>query len=148
MVRVMPNKNSVFGLQRAARALLAGAVCVLAILGAAGNARAQSSDPSSDDWSSMIFSTYGVTIFLVLLLVGLFVFKKVRAGQNSRDLAVARSSGRTSRPQNSSLMQSELPRDRRSNENLVRSPEAPQSCDKPLPLECEASASVGNPVGQ
>src|SRR5258708_3074021 len=140
MVRVMPNQNSVFGLQRAARALFAGALCVLAILGAAGTARAQSADPSSDDWSSMIFSTYGVTVFLVLLLVGLFVFKKVRAGQKSRDLAVARSSGRTSRPQNSSVMQSELPRDLRSNETLVRSPEAPQSWDKPLPVEFEASA--------
>jgi HEAT repeat protein len=134
----MPNQNSVFGLQRAARALFAGALCVLSILCAAGTARAQSADSSSDDWS--IFSTYGVTIFLVLLLVGLFVFKKVRAGQNSRDLAVARSSGRTSRSQNSYVTASELPRDTRSNESLVRSPEAAPQWEKPLPIESEASA--------
>ena len=136
----MPNKNSVFGLQRAARALFAGVLCVLAILCAAGTARAQSADSSSDDWSSTIFSTYGIAVFLVLLLVGLFVFKKVRAGQNSRELAVARSSGRTPRPQNSYVVQSELPRDARSNESLVRSPEAPQSWEKPMPVEPEASA--------
>src|SRR5258706_14884259 len=100
MVRVMPNKNSVFGLQRAARALFPGVLCVLATLCAAGTARAQSADSSSDDWSSTIFSTYGVTIFLVLLLVGLFVFKKVRAGQNSRDL-ISRPAVRTVRPQSS-----------------------------------------------
>src|SRR5258708_30598347 len=140
MVRVMPNQNSVFGLQRAARALFAGALCVLAILGAAGTARAQSADPSSDDWSSMIFSTYGVTIFLVLLLVGLFVFKKVRAGQNSRDLAVARSSGRKSRPQNSYVTASQLPRDPRSNESLVRSPEPPPQWERQLPVEFDAYA--------
>jgi HEAT repeat protein len=136
----MPNQNSVFGLQRAARALFAAVLCVLAILCAAGTARAQSADSSSDDWSSTIFSTYGITIFLVLLLVGLFVFKKVRAGQNARELAVARSVGRTSRSQNTFVTASELPRDTRSNESLVRSPEAPQPWAKPQPIESEASA--------
>src|SRR5450755_1483327 len=140
MVRVMPNQNSVFGLQRAARALFAGALCVLAILCAAATARAQSADSSSDDWSSVIFSTYGVAIFLVLLLVGLFVLKKVRAGQDARELAVARSSGRTSRSQNTMVAVSELPRDTRSNESLVRSPEAPQSWEKPQLIEHEVSA--------
>lgn len=136
----MPNKNSVFGLQRAARALFAGVVCVLAILCAAGNARAQSADSSSDEGFSAIFSTYGVAIFLVVLLVGFFVFKKVRSGQNAKELAIARSSGRTSRSQDSYVTTSELPRDVRANESLVRSPEAVQSWEKPMPIESEVSA--------
>src|SRR5712692_4716841 len=140
MVRVMPNQNSVFGLQRAARALFAGALCVIAVLCAADTARAQSANSSSDDWGSSIFSTYGVTIFLVLLLVGLFVFKKVRAGQNARELAAIRSGGRTTRSQNTLVTATELPRDARSNESLVRSPAAPQPWQKPQPIESEASA--------
>ena len=135
----MPNQNSVFGLQRAARALFTGVLCVLAILCAAGIARAQSSASSSDDWGSSIFSTYGVTIFLVLLLVGLFVFKKVRAGQNSRSL-IARPAVRTSRSQDARVTPSELPRDTGSNEALNRLPEGVQLWEKPQPAELEASA--------
>jgi HEAT repeat protein len=135
----MPNQNSVFGLQRAARTLFAGVLCVLAILCAAGTARAQSADSSSDDWSSTIFSTYGVTIFLVLLLIGLFVFKKVRAGQGARELDASRPVRRTSRAQDT-LVTSGLPRDARSNESLVRSAEAPQPWEKSQPIESEASA--------
>ena len=138
----MPNKNSVFGLPRATRALFAGVLCLLAILSAAGTARAQSPDSSSDDWSSTIFSTYGVTIFLVLLLVGLFVFKKVRAGQHSRDL-IAKPIVRPARRQNSAVMPSELPRDPRSNESRVRSPEGVQPWEKPMPTESEASSAYG-----
>src|SRR5713101_2832883 len=100
MVKVMPAQNSVFGLQRATRALMAGVLCVLAVLCAAGSARAQGADASSsDDWFSSILSTYWVTIFLVTLLVGLLVFRKVRAGKNPREVAAARPRGRTSRSQ-------------------------------------------------
>jgi HEAT repeat protein len=136
----MPNQNSVFGLQRAARALFAGVVCVLAILCAAGTACAQSADSSSDDWGSSIFSTYGVTIFLVFLLIGLFVFKKVRAEQKARETETARPIRRTSRSQNASVTPSERPRDVLSNESLVQLPEAPQLWEKPQPIELEASA--------
>jgi HEAT repeat protein len=135
----MPNQNSVFGLQRAARALFAGVLSVLAILCAAGTARAQSADSSSDDWSSTIFSTYGVTSFLVLLLIGLFVFKKVRAGQHSRAL-IAGPVVRTSRSQNTQVTPSELPRDTSSNESLNRLPEAALLWEKPQPVESEAAA--------
>ena len=95
MVRVMPNQNSVFGLPRAARALFAGVLCALAIFFAAGTACAQNADSSSDDWSSTIFSSAGVTIFLVLLLVGLFVFRKVRATKEVQDFTDSRTPGRT-----------------------------------------------------
>jgi len=62
---------------------------------AAGTACAQNADSSSDDWSSTIFSSAGVTIFLVLLLVGLFVFRKVRATREVQDFADSRTPGRT-----------------------------------------------------
>ena len=136
----MPNKNSVFGLQRAARALFAGVLCVLAVLYAAGTARAQSADSSSDDWSSTIFSTYSVTVFLVLLLVGLFVFKKIRARQNSREFTTASASGKTSRAQDTYVTAAAPPRDVRANESLVRSPEAAQSWEKPVAIEAQESA--------
>ena len=135
----MPNQNSVFGLQRAARVLFAGGLCGLAILCAAGTACAQSADSSSDDWDSSIFSTYGVTIFLVLLLVGLVVFKKVRAAQHSRSL-IARPVVRTSRSQNTNVSSSELPRDTSSNEALNQLPEAAQLWEKPQSIESDASA--------
>jgi HEAT repeat protein len=95
MVRVMPNQNSGFGLPRAARTLFAGVLCALAILFAAGPACAQNANSSSDDWSPAIFSSYGVTIFLALLLVGLFVFRKVRAKKEVQDFADSRTPGRT-----------------------------------------------------
>ena len=139
----MPNQNSVFGLQRAARALFAGIICLLGILCAAGTACAQSADSSSDNWGSSIFSTYGVTIFLVLLLTGLLVFKKVRAGQKAREIETARPIRKTSRSQNASVTPSERPQDILSNESLVQLPEAPQlweKPDKPQPIESEASA--------
>src|SRR5229473_2625726 len=139
----MPNQNSVFGLQRAARALFAGIICLLGILCAAGTACAQSADSSSDNWGSSIFSTYGVTIFLVLLLTGLLVFKKVRAEQKAREIETARPIRKTSRSQNASVTPSERPQDTLSNESLVQLPEAPQlweKLDKPQPIESEASA--------
>ena len=141
MVRVMPNQNSVFGLQRATRALFAGVLCVLTVLCAAGSARAQSANASSsDDWFSSIFSTYGITIFLVTLLVGLFVFKKVRARKDAQELAAARSGGRVPRSQVALAVPVTPPRDPRTNESLVRSPEAPALREKPQTIEYEASA--------
>src|SRR5260370_17592076 len=109
MVRVMPNQNSVFGLQRAARALFAGIICLLAVLCAAGTACAQSADSSSDNWGSSIFSTYGVTIFLLLLLTGLLVFKKVRSGQKPRYMDPALPIRNTSLSHNPSLTPSQRP---------------------------------------
>jgi hypothetical protein len=44
----------------------------------AGSANAAIQDASTDDGSSWIFSTYGIMVFLVVLLVGLIVYKKWR----------------------------------------------------------------------
>src|SRR2546421_2045875 len=48
---------------------------------------------SSDDWTSSIFSAYGITIMLVLLLIGLFVYKRISARKQAQ--AVPNLRGRT-----------------------------------------------------
>jgi HEAT repeat protein len=78
MVKVMPTEKSLIDRQRThpTRIVALGA---LVLLGAARSVLAQSPEaPASDDWLSSIFSTYGITIALILFLVGLFVFKKLR----------------------------------------------------------------------
>ena len=142
MVRVMPNKNSVFGLQRAKRALRAAVLCVIAVLCAAGSAGAQNADASSsDDWFSSIFSTYGVVILLVTLLVGVLIFRRVRAKKDAKELAGAPKSrgGMVGSPQ-TLVNTPPPPQETRLNESLARSPEAPQLWEKPQPAESEESA--------
>src|SRR4029077_15271259 len=80
MVKVMPNQKSVSVLPRSFMAAIGG---VFLLLGAAGIVRAD--DASSDDFFSTIFSTYGITLLLLLLLVGLIVFKKIRAKQEDAE---------------------------------------------------------------
>jgi HEAT repeat protein len=63
---------------------------------AAGSACAQSADASSsDDWFSSLFATYGVTIILALLLVGLIIFKRRSAMKEVLELAASRAHERT-----------------------------------------------------
>lgn len=75
---------------------MAGVLCVLAVLCAAGSARAQGADASSsDDWFSSIFSTYGITIILVLLLVGLILLKRRSTAKELREFASSKAHERT-----------------------------------------------------
>ncbi len=136
----MPNQNSIFGLRRVMQALFARALCALVVLGAAGSAHAQSADASSDDWFSSIFSTYGITIFLVVLLIGILVLRKVRANRDVQELAAARTAGRKPSVRPVVATASSLPTDKRSNESLVRSPEAAQQWEKPQTTDYEPSA--------
>ena len=92
MVKVMPNQKSVTVLPRLIVVAIGGAFL---LLGAAGTVRAD--DASSDDLFSTIFSTYGITVVLLLLLVGLIVFKKIRAKQEAAEFEAARSPKRMSR---------------------------------------------------
>ncbi|HYX30280.1 MAG TPA: HEAT repeat domain-containing protein, partial [Pyrinomonadaceae bacterium] len=41
----------------------------------------------SDDWTSSIFSTYGITIILVLVLAGLFVYKKIQKQKETQEFS-------------------------------------------------------------
>src|SRR3989441_5077374 len=92
IVNVMPNQKSVTVLPRL---IVAAIGCASLLLGAVGTARAD--DVSSDDLFSIIFSTYGITVVLLLVLVGLIVFKKTRAKKEAAEFEAAKSPNRTSR---------------------------------------------------
>src|SRR2546427_928351 len=92
MVKVMPNQKSVTVLPRS---IMAAIGCASLLLGATGTVRAD--DASSDDLFSTIFSTYGITVMLLLVLVGLIVFKKIRARKEAAEFEAAKSPNRTSR---------------------------------------------------
>ena len=74
----MSTQISNFPFRRSAPKIFSFAACCVAILATAVSANAAIQDAASDDWTSSIFSTYGITIFLLVLLVGLIVFKKWR----------------------------------------------------------------------
>ncbi len=92
MVKVMPNQNSVSVLPRS---VVAAIGCAFLLLCAAGTVRAD--DVSDDGLFSSIFSTYGITIVLLLVLVGLVVFKKIWAKREDAEFEAAKSPKRASR---------------------------------------------------
>lgn len=141
MVKVVANQNSVFGLQRVTRPLLAGVLWVIVVLFAAGSAQAQGTDAAaSDDWFSSIFSTFGVVVFLVTLLVGVLIIKRARAKKDAEELTSAKSRARTPDSQQTPVTPPPPPEETRPSESLARSPEAPQPWEKPQPAESEDSA--------
>ncbi len=82
----MSTQFSNFPFRRLASNTFSLAACCLFVLGVATSAHAAMQDASADDGVSWIFSTYGITIFLVVLLVGLVVYKKWRARQEAAEL--------------------------------------------------------------
>jgi HEAT repeat protein len=100
MVKVMPIHNSVSPYRTAPRALVAALASAFLLLCTAGPAYAAAQEASDDGLLSSIFSTYGITVILILMLAGLVVFKKVRAAREGRQMAKARSQGRNSRSDN------------------------------------------------
>jgi len=75
MVNVMPNQNPTPALRQAPRAAIAVLAAAFLLLCVSGTAQAALQGAAADD-SSFISSPYTVTIILVLLLVGLIVYKK------------------------------------------------------------------------
>src|SRR5437016_6952154 len=92
-MKVMPNQKSVTVLPRLIATAIGGAFLFLC---AAATVRADDAS-SDDDLFSTIFSTYGITVVLVLVLVGLFVFKKIRAKKDAAAFEAAKSPKRSSR---------------------------------------------------
>ncbi len=74
----MPTQNPTLQLRQRARTVLYSAASVILILSASGTAQAAMQE-ESEGWLSTIFSTYGITILLVLVLVALVVFNKWNA---------------------------------------------------------------------
>ena len=105
MVKVMPNRNSASVLPKVPRAAVAFVAAALVLAYASVTAHAAPKDAPADDWS--IFSTYGITIIMVLVLIGLFVYKTVRPSKEAA--APAKSSGRTHRPEDTYLTPARTP---------------------------------------
>src|SRR5438045_7790855 len=74
----MTTQFSNFPFRQSASWIFSIAACCIMMLVFAVSANAAIQDASTDDGSSWIFSTYGISIFLVVLLVGLIVYKKWR----------------------------------------------------------------------
>jgi len=85
MVKVMPNQNPTLTLRHAPRSTFALLAAAFLLLGASGTAQAAIQDASSDE--SWLFSPYTITIVLVLLLVGLVVYKKTRPTEEWTDVS-------------------------------------------------------------
>src|SRR2546421_7208518 len=135
MVKVMPNQKSVTVLPRLIVVAIGGAFL---LLGAAGTVRAD--DASSDDLFSTIFSTYGITVVLLLLLVGLIVFKKIRAKKEDAEFEAETSPKRTSRSAATSSAQTETsPHEPIMSDERRARVEAVQQWENPQPAS-EASA--------
>jgi hypothetical protein len=134
----MPNRNSTSTLPRVPRAAVAFVATALLIANASSVAYAALQDAPSDDWS--IFSTYGITIILVLTLIGLFVYKKVRPSKKA-DLT-ARSSRRTHHPEDTYLTpaRSQVAEPAPLDERHAYALEGAQGGDKSQPVDSEPSA--------
>ncbi|MFS8086502.1 MAG: HEAT repeat domain-containing protein, partial [Acidobacteriota bacterium] len=94
----MPIQN--FGFRTAPRAFVAGLASTFLLLSGAGTAFAAGEETSSDGILSMVFSTYGISILLVLILVALILFRKLRAGKQAPEVAAPNPERRSSRSGN------------------------------------------------
>ncbi len=93
MVKVMPNQNPTSTLRQVPRSAFALLAAAFLLLCASGTAHAAIQEATSDD--SWFFSTYTITIVLVLILVGLIVYKKTLASREIRELAASKPHERT-----------------------------------------------------
>jgi HEAT repeat protein len=139
MVKVMPTQNLNLWLQKATRVIFAGAGCLMVVFCAFGSVLAQKPDgPQPDDWSSSIFSTYGITISLALLLIGLLVFKKVRAEQNKKEIAALKSAGRSTRQESKFAAPTVSQPQAHLSESIARSPQSLQLSSQSIEFEPSA----------
>jgi HEAT repeat protein len=99
----MPNQKSVSG-SRVSQTIANALGFVLLFLCAAGSVHAQSEGASSDFFST-VFSTYSISILMVLVLVGLIVYKKYFAPKEWEEVTDdAKPAGRTARTEAGSQM--------------------------------------------
>ncbi|PYS45215.1 MAG: hypothetical protein DMF71_00790 [Acidobacteria bacterium] len=91
MVKVMPTENSTLDQQRARRKFIV-TISALLFLCTARCVLAQSpAAAASDDWTSSVFSSYSITIVLILCLIGLLAYKKIRARKELENFEPTRS---------------------------------------------------------
>src|SRR5437588_11834 len=98
MVKAMPTQYLTLRLRPVVPKIIFSLASAALILSGSITANAAIQAESSDDWTSSIFSTYGITIMLVLLLVGLFVYKRIRAKKEAQEFANLRGRKRSQSP--------------------------------------------------
>src|ERR1041385_2046170 len=84
-MKAMPTKNSI----RPSRAAILFTASGLLILTQSLTAQAAIQEATDDSWTSTIFSTYGITVLLVVVLGALFVYKKVQKRREEQEFAEA-----------------------------------------------------------
>ena len=84
-MKAMPNKNST----RLSRAAILVPAAGFLILAQSLTANAAIQEATDDSWTSSIFSTYGITILLVVVLGALFVYKKIQKRREQQEFADA-----------------------------------------------------------
>src|SRR5438270_8988110 len=91
MVKVMPTENSTLDQQRARRKRIVPISALLFLCTARGVLAQSTAAAASDDWTSSIFSSYSITIVLILFLIGLLAYKKIRARKELENFEPTRS---------------------------------------------------------
>src|ERR1051325_1589713 len=82
-MKAMPTTNST----RPTRAAILFLATGLFILTQSLTANAAIQEATDDSWTSTIFSTYGITVLLLVLLVALFVYKKMQKRREEQEFA-------------------------------------------------------------
>lgn len=85
----MPTQNSTLQFRQFARNLFFSATTAILVLSGSGTAHAAMQEDSSDSWSSVIFSMYGITLMLIVLLVGLIIYKRYNAKKEDEEIRAA-----------------------------------------------------------
>src|SRR5436190_4032989 len=94
-MKAMPTKNST----RRSRAAIIVPAAGFLILAQSLTANAAIQEATDDSWTSAIFSTYGITVLLVLVLGSLFVYKKIMKRREEQEFAEAQPAKRRAQPE-------------------------------------------------
>jgi HEAT repeat protein len=84
-MKAMPTKNST----RPSRAAILLPAAGFLVLAQSLTANAAIQEAADDSWTSSIFSTYGITVLLVVVLGALFVYKKIQKRKEAQEFADA-----------------------------------------------------------
>jgi len=98
MVKAMPTQHLTLRLRPVVSKTMFSLASATMVLSGSITAHAAIQAESSDDWTSSVFSTYGITIMLVLLLIGLFAYKRISARKQAQAEPNPRGRTRTQSP--------------------------------------------------
>src|SRR5258705_336919 len=83
-MNAMPTKNSTRP-SRAAILVPAAGFLILAQSLTANAAIQEAAEAADDSWTSYVFSTYGITVLLIVVLGALFVYKKIQKRREQQE---------------------------------------------------------------